>query len=85
MKSVYDKLLTHIKSFGGKTKVIYNGMEPHQRVGMAMSATGLGLGVANYRNNQKKIELDARKQDIDAKSLAALQKIHKVLTVKPPQ
>lgn len=50
-----------------------------KKLGIAMGATSLGLGVTNYKNNKARNDADKRKLALEAKSLAALNKIHKSL------
>lgn len=80
--SAADKLtaLTRGAKFHAiKAKRAFNSFPAHNKVGIGLSLTSLGLGIANYRNSNQRVEFDATKADIDKKSLSALQKIHKAL------
>jgi hypothetical protein len=68
-----------------KAKQIFSEIKTapiHNKIGLSLGGTSLGLGIANYKNNQARMQADLKKQDIEAKSLSALQKIHKALVQK---
>ena len=52
----------------------------HNKVGLGLGVTSLSLGVVNARNNQIRTDVDVQKASLEAKSLSALQKIHRALT-----
>ena len=54
----------------------------HSKIGLGVGLTSLGLGISNFVSNNKRTALDETRTNIDKKSLSALQKIHKALSVK---
>lgn len=53
------------------------------KIGLGMSATGLGLGVANYKNGVESKHRGQRMADIEIKSLNELKNISESLKKKP--
>lgn len=54
----------------------------HNKIGLGLGVTSLGMSVASFRNNKANMELNESKADLDKKSLNALQKIHKALSTR---
>lgn len=55
---------------------------PYHRIGTVLGLTGIGLAGTNYVQAQKSNKIDMERKQIEAKSLAALQRIHKALSIK---
>lgn len=54
----------------------------HNKLGLGLGVTSLGLGLVNMHNNAENARVNRSKADLEAKSLAALNKIHKALSDK---
>lgn len=57
---------------------------PYHKLGTVMAPISLGLGVTNFVYSRRQNDMDQHRVDVEQKSLAALQKIHKALVSKPP-
>lgn len=55
---------------------------PYHKIGTALGITSLGLAGTNYVQAQRSNTIDLERKQIEAKSLAALQRIHKALSIK---
>jgi precorrin-2 methylase len=55
----------------------------HNKIGLGLGVTSLGLSVANYQNNMHQKALNESKATVETKSLQALQKIHTALVHMP--
>lgn len=72
-------ILGKLRSLAGEIKAA----PIHNKIGLGIGVTGLGLSIANYRNNAIKQDLDIQRASLDSQSLSALQKIHKALMKQP--
>lgn len=89
MSSIYDKAKNLLNQPVRRVKVnakiaarTFNSFKPDRKASLVMSAAGLGLGTISLTNNLHNSEEQARKTELEVKSLNALQKIHKALAVK---
>ncbi len=57
------------------------GSQPtHSRIGLVTGLTGLGISLANYRNNSVDRQANRQRLAMEQKSVSALNKIHSALT-----
>lgn len=56
---------------------------PPQKLTIGMAATGLGVSGANFVNNRANVNANQQRNEIEQKSLHALQNIHKTLSTTP--
>jgi hypothetical protein len=54
----------------------------HNKIGIGLGVTGLTLATGNLANNQRKLNLEAKRQTLDVQSLKALKEIHEALITK---
>lgn len=54
----------------------------HNKLGLGLGATSLGIGITNLRLNKSKNNTELEKYDVEKRSLAALERIHKALRMK---
>lgn len=66
-------------------EVAVKGWPLYHKIGTALGVTGLGLTGVTYVQNQRSNKIDLERKQIEAKSLAALQRIHKALAIKNPE
>lgn len=57
----------------------------YHKVGTVLGVAGLGASLAGFAQSQKSNKIDMERKQIEAKSLAALQAIHKALSIKGPE
>lgn len=72
-----------LKSLAAKVPEKYNpkNWPPHVQVGMGIGAVAGSAGLVNNKlEENKRLQVEIERQKIDAKSLAALQKIHAALS-----
>lgn len=55
----------------------------HNKVGLGLGVTSLGVSVAGYRANRTRLDNTKEQLDAEKKSLQALEKIHRALLQKP--
>lgn len=55
----------------------------YHKIGTGLGVVGLGVGAANLVDSRRHAEAEQHRIAVEQKSLAALQKIHKALTIKP--
>jgi hypothetical protein len=72
-----------LMNWASKTVHELKNAPAHSKIGLGLGITGLGLSIANYKNNRSKMNIDQQRVALDAKSLSALQKIHRALLRKP--
>ena len=51
----------------------------HSKIGLGVSVTGLSMGISNYRTQRANMNNQNQHRQIEEKSLATLNKIHKAL------
>jgi hypothetical protein len=74
-------LLDKIKALDPKVHTWH----PYHKIGTVLGVTGLGLAGTNFVQAQRSNQIDLERKQIEAKSLAALQRIHKALAIKPTE
>lgn len=55
----------------------------HNKVGLGLGVTSLGVSVAGYRANRARLDNAKEQLEAEKKSLEALQKIHEAISSKP--
>jgi len=71
-----------VKNKAAGSKEVWDNFSPDRKIGLSLGATSLGLGVTNYRNNKANMAHNESRAKLEAKSLAALNKIHKAISTK---
>ena len=72
--------LTNVaRSAKAGTKSVFSQIPIHNKIGLGLGVTSLGVSVAGYRNGAANREAQETHKELEAKSLSALQKIHKAL------
>ena len=71
-------------SIGGEaSKVARDGWPLYHKIGTTLGVTGLGMSGAALIDSRRNSKTDEQRKLIEQKSLAALQKIHEALSIKP--
>lgn len=67
----------------------YKAWHPYHKIGTVLGVTGLGLSIAAHIQNRRisametqRIEIETYRKNIEARSLSALNRIHKSLEGK---
>lgn len=89
MSSIYDRaknlIGTPVRKVGAgisSAATTFSEFKPDRKASLVMSAAGLGLGTTSLVHSLHSSQDQARKTELEVKSLNALQKIHKALAVK---
>jgi hypothetical protein len=75
---ILNRALEKAASLKGAIKT-FKEFPAHNKVGLTLGVTSLGLGSVNFANNLHNTKVTKARQDLEAKSLAALNRIHAVL------
>lgn len=70
------------KSAAGEAGKTLKSFPAHNKVGLGLGATSLGLGLLNFKNNSDRMSTQERQIELEQKSLTALQKIHNAVKAK---
>lgn len=73
---------TAAKNKASGAKEVWDEMRPDRKIGLGLGVTSLGLGLINYRNNKANMASNEERARLEARSLAALNKIHKAIESK---
>ncbi len=81
-RDLLEKVLVLAKRQGRQTVSTVSKFPAHNKIGLGLGVSSLGLGVYNTTQNNARTSREKAKLDIEAKSLTALNKIHKALEKK---
>lgn len=81
-RDLLQKALVIAKRQGRNSVNTVKKFPAQNKLGLGISATSLGLSSINFVDNKKRTKREQDKLDLEAKSLTALNKIHKALEKK---